>query len=116
MPNAKLVTIGEFQSVDDVVSGLRAFEAEFAAAGDRRAVFVEAYLLITLELKGRIERGAFDDTPWVARYIVAFAELYRRAAVAYEAGEGPLPKAWRAAFDAAKQPGTLILQHLVLGI
>jgi hypothetical protein len=116
MPNAKLVTIGEFRSIDDVVSGLGAFEAEFAATADRRGVFVEAYLLITLELRSRIERGVFDDGAWVARYIVAFAELYRRALVAYEAGEGPLPRAWKAAFDAAKQPSTLILQHLVLGI
>ena len=51
MPNASLVAIGEFHSIDDVVSGLKAMEAVFAATADRRGVFLEAYLLITLELK-----------------------------------------------------------------
>jgi uncharacterized small protein (DUF1192 family) len=116
MPNSGLLTITEFHSIDDVVTGLKAIEAILAATADRRGVFVEAYLLITLELKNRIEQAGFEDTAWVSRYVVAFAELYRKALVAHEAGEAGLPKPWKAAFDAAKLPTTLILQDLVLGI
>jgi hypothetical protein len=107
--------IAPFETIDDVIQGLGVAEARLAAAGDRRGIFVEAYLLITQELKRRIAAGVFADGAWVGRYAAAFAELYRRALVGDEQG-GAIPKPWRIAFDAARDPATLVMQNLALGI
>lgn len=106
-----------YETVDDVVAGLTTLERACIEARDRRGVFVSAYIRITHELIRRIEAGRFHDGEWLASYIVAFAELHRRALAAYEADDREqVPKPWRVAFDAAVDGRSVIVQDLILGI
>src|SRR4051812_34708629 len=113
-----LIVPSTFTSVDDVLTGLTAVAEQFLAAGDRRSIFVEAYILITQELRKRIlAGGAFENGDWVASYLIRFGELYRVALVAYETkDEANLPRAWKIAFDTAAKGDAVMLQHLLLGI
>src|SRR5262245_30136589 len=91
-----------YRSMDEALEGLLAWERLFLDKRDRRAVFLTMYGMMTRETKRRIEAGHWADNDWVARYLIAFADLYRRALVAYEDGNsGAVPKAWRLAFENA---------------
>jgi hypothetical protein len=106
-----------FRTMDDVVDGLAALEAGFRQVDDRRAVFLTLYGIVSAEIRARIARGGFEDTEWVRRYMIAFADLYRVALLAYETGDAErLPKAWRLAFDAARAGTGLVVQDLLLGV
>src|SRR5260370_1324444 len=90
-----------FERVDDVVDGLTDLESALVNAKDRRGVFVSAYLVITQTLHEWISQGLFLENEMVARYLVAFANAYRRALAHYEEGEAfEIPKAWQQSFDA----------------
>ena len=106
-----------YSTLDDVVDGLAARERQFRAAGDRRAVFLTLYGVVSAEMRERVRRGAFADSAWVHRYAVAFANLYREALEHDEAGRAAdVPKAWRLCFDAARAGRGLVLQDLLLGV
>jgi hypothetical protein len=68
-------------------------------------------------MRTRVERNAFGDPAWVHRYAVTFANLYREALDAYDAGDlAAVPKAWRLCFDAAAAGTGLVLQDVLLGV
>jgi len=106
-----------YQTLDDVVSGLGAWENEFRHKQDRRCIFLTLYGIVSSEMRDRVKQRAFADPEWVHRYAVTFANLYRRALEDYNAGRmGHLPKAWRLCFDRAKAGTGLVLQDLFLGV
>jgi hypothetical protein len=105
-----------YRTLDDVVNGLAALEARFRAAGDRRAIFLTLYGVVSAEMRERVARRAFEDSDWVHRYAVAFANLYRRALELDDARDGRLAKAWRLAFDAARAGTGLVLTDMLLGV
>ncbi len=108
----------------DVRTWLTALEQQLLAARDRRGVFVTAYLTITKAVEAQCDAGGFHDPAWVRRYLVAFGTLYRDAlrqdqlARAATAANPPVrvPKAWRVAFDAARDRRGWVIQHLMLGV
>lgn len=80
-------------------------------------MFLTLYGVVSSEMRTRVAAGAFDDPPWVHRYAVAFANLYREAFENYEAGRrDAVPTAWRLCFDAAASGHTLVLQDVFLGV
>ena len=106
-----------WKQLDEVILGMAAIEAYFFEAQDRRAIFATAYVNITRELKGRIDAGRFNDPPWVTRYVIAFANLYRSALAAFVADEMvSVPKAWQLSFETAKAGTAVVVQDLVLAI
>lgn len=106
-----------YSTLDDVVADLLALEQRFIARADRRAVFATLYSIVSAEMRDRVARGAFLDSAWVHRYAVAFANLYRQALDAYDAGRlSDVPRAWRLCFDAAATANGLVLQHMFLGV
>ena len=106
-----------FRTVDDVIRGLSELEAIFATRHDKRGIFVSAYIPITREIARRIGANEFEDSEWVARYLLAFANLYREALAADVHRQFDLvPRPWRIAFDEAQHGQALVLQHLILGI
>lgn len=106
-----------YQTPKEALDGLTALEQQFIERHDRRGVFTSAYRLITAELMRRSQDAFFEDNVWLERCIVEFAELYRMALVAYEAGQmDQVPKAWRVSFDAALDGTSVIIQDLILGI
>jgi hypothetical protein len=106
-----------YHSLDDVVSGFNILEEQFRQRGDRRAIFLSLYGVVSDEMRTQLKRGAFADPEWVHRYAVAFANLYRTALVAYEGGRTEeVPKPWRVCFDAARRGDGLVLQDMFLGV
>jgi hypothetical protein len=106
-----------YATLDDVVGGLAAWEEHFRSRQDRRCIFLTLYGVVSSEMRDRVARGAFLDSRWVHRYAVEFANLYRAALEAYEAGRlADVPKAWRLCFDAARAGAGLVLQDLLLGV
>ncbi|QKY16189.1 DUF5995 family protein [Halorubrum sp. CBA1229] len=106
-----------FASVADVDERLARTESYLRERGDRRAVFLTVYSRMTATVRDAIDDGAFIDSEWAASYLVAFAERYRRALVAFErrAFES-LPRPWVIAFAAAARGETLVAQDALLGI
>jgi hypothetical protein len=106
-----------YDSLDAAVEALSQLEQAFRSQRDRRGIFVTAYLSITQAIRQNIAASAFLDYAWVTRYALCFANLYRKALLAYEMGDtAATPKAWRIAFDTAKYGEALAIQDLVLGI
>ena len=106
-----------FRTLDDVVDGLSRREQQFRAAGDRRAIFLTLYGIVSSAMRAQVAARAFADSEWVHRYAVAFANLYRQALDDYDGGRLDLvPKAWRLCFDTARAGRGLVLQDMLLGI
>jgi hypothetical protein len=106
-----------YRTLDDVVTGLASWELRFLETQDRRSMFLTLYGVVSVEMRGRVQRREFADTDWVHAYAVGFANLYREALEAYEAGQTDrVPKAWRLAFDAARRGNGLVLQDVLLGV
>ncbi|CAN5687603.1 DUF5995 family protein [soil metagenome] len=107
----------EYTSVAEVAAALERVEADCLSRRDRRGVFATAYLQITRAIERELALGSFQDAAWTAHYLVAFGNLYRNAALAFDSGDmSNVPKAWRLAFQAARDGEGLVIQHLVLGI
>lgn len=102
---------------DAAAEAFTTLEQTFRSEHDRRAIFVTAYVQITRAIQQNIVAGAFLDNAWVTHYALCFANLYRKALLAYERGDtAATPKAWQIAFDTAKRGDALAIQDLVLGI
>ncbi|GAA0535954.1 DUF5995 family protein [Halorubrum ejinorense] len=118
-PDAALLGLvaAPFASVDDVAERLARAESYLRERGDRRAVFLTVYSRMTATVRTAIEDGAFVDPEWTASYLVAFAERYRRALVAFERRAfDSLPRPWLIAFAAGARGETLVAQDALLGI
>ncbi|NNJ12461.1 hypothetical protein EKD04_019225 [Chloroflexales bacterium ZM16-3] len=90
--------------------------ARWEAADDRRAVFLSCYSLMTANMFAGLEAGRFADRDWVRDLIHNFAGYYFAALDAYDSGDVGLPQVWRLAYDTARQPGTPVVQSLLLGV
>ena len=111
------MAIAPFATLTDVVAALSELELAYRRANDRRAIFVTLYGIVSTEMRRRVDQGAFVDPAWVHRYAVAFADLFRVALTAYDAGQYErVPKAWRLCFDAARAGTGLVLQDMLLGV
>jgi len=111
------VVIAVYRTLDDVVVGFSSLEQHFRAGQDRRSIFLTLYGVVSAEMRDRLASGTFADEVWVERYAVAFANLYREALEAYEAGRmAEVPRAWRRCFDTAATGNNLVLQDVLLGV
>src|SRR5215470_973338 len=89
---------------------------ELRRDGDRRLAFHATYLRTTQAVAAALRAGAFEDTDWVDRWDVAFAQLYLDALDAGRRGD-PVPEPWAVAFAAAEaQPGLPTVRHVLLGM
>jgi Family of unknown function (DUF5995) len=89
---------------------------QWQASNDRRAAFLACYHVMTANMLTAIDQGEFNDGEWVNNLLHHFAGYYFKALDEYEQSDPATPNVWRQTFDAASQPGTLILQNLLLGI
>jgi hypothetical protein len=109
--------MAEYRTLDDVVGGFSALEQQFLPSHDRRAVFVTLYGVVSQEMRTKVSSGAFEDPAWVERYAVAFANLYREALEAHQAGRSSaVPRAWQLCFETAVAGTALVLQDVLLGV
>lgn len=85
-------------------------------ASDKRAIFLNCYLLMTRNMLTAIESGEFHDADWVRPLLQRFADYYFEALEAYDHGSPTTPKVWQRAHDAAQRKKVAVLQHLLLGV
>ncbi|HKJ57947.1 MAG TPA: DUF5995 family protein [Halobacteriales archaeon] len=106
-----------FESIPDASERLATLERRLLARGDRRAVFLSIYVRMTEVVHGGLDEGAFADPDWMERYLVTFADYYRRAFCDFERGDvESVPDPWRVAFGAALGGDALVVQDAFLGV
>jgi len=98
--------------VDKVIRRLRDDLDAFRCS--HHSPFAVTYLRVTEAVRLALDDpGFFADARFVAREDQVFADLYFQAYANWRTGTGPLPEAWRIAFDAARdkrvRPGTNVL-------
>jgi hypothetical protein len=89
---------------------------QWRQAGDRRAIFAEAYGTMTANMEQAVGGSAFTDPVWVARLLERFADYYFGAVHSYEHGSGGCPQVWAEAFRYCDERDLHPLQHLFLGV
>jgi hypothetical protein len=102
-------------NIDQVIERLEVVIAEFRERRSPLAFFPALYRGVTLRVRAGIQAGTFSDGARMDRLDTAFANRYLAAVENFLAGQPP-SRAWRAAFDVEARRGTLILQHLLLGM
>ncbi len=101
---AALTVPPPFQTIGDVAAGLAALDRRFRETHDLRGLFVMAYVATTGTITEWIQRGLFRDNRAMARYVIAFANEYRRALVGAVTGNrSSIAVAWQLSFDACEQ-------------
>ncbi|WP_435345921.1 DUF5995 family protein [Haloarchaeobius sp. HRN-SO-5] len=106
-----------FDSIPDAADRLSRLETRLRDREDRRSVFLTIYVQMTREVHDGIRGGRFADPDWMRRYLVTFANYYRRAFLAFERGNlDAVPDPWRLAFGSAVDGQTLVVQDAFLGV
>lgn len=103
------------ENIDDVVAGLAGIVRDAAAAADRAGYFAALYRQVTVEVREGIRSGLFDDGPRMDRFDTLFGNRYFEAYDAWWRDRSG-PRCWREAFGLLDDPGTVIIQHVVLGV
>jgi hypothetical protein len=103
------------QNIDEVVDGLAGIVREAARAGDRIGYFAALYRQVTVEVRTAIHSGLFDDGERMDRFDTAFGNRYFDAHDAWRRDRRG-PRCWREAFGLLDDAGTVIIQHLLLGV
>ncbi|GMV92145.1 MAG: hypothetical protein AMXMBFR82_19230 [Candidatus Hydrogenedentota bacterium] len=107
----------EYASVEDFLTRVSDLETVLASKGDNRAIFAGMYRVLTENGLESIQNGTYDDPDWVARFVVAFANLYREAFYHFETGQyDAVPEVWRIVFEAARADEITAFQHGLLGV
>src|SRR5690606_4280561 len=101
--------------IDDVVAHLDAVIGDCRARGCRMGYFAALYRRVTVEVKGRMDKGAFRDPERMEHLDAVFANRYLAAYHRHRRGEAPT-RAWAYAFAAAEDPAPVLLQHLLMGM
>ncbi len=99
-----------------VVARMQSLILGWKEATNPQAVFLSCYKMMTGNMLDAIERHEFRDPAWVSRLLHCFADYYFVALEAYEHDPQAAPPVWQLAHDTTRDPRTLPLQNLLLGI
>lgn len=112
------------ENIDEALACMRATLTRFHAAGDKRAVFLRLYYIMTLEVHAALNglgdyRGkqVFLDAAWIRRLSGKFATLYFKALDTR--GREPderVERAWKTAEKATRSARSTVVQNAMLGI
>jgi len=113
--SADVCLAGKLQCVDKTI---RQMDALFNDLGcDHNAVFALTYLRTTQEYRrATTTPGFFVDPAFVNHEDKVFADMYFDAWANWRSGSGPVPGAWKVAFDAADRRLVATSGDLLLGI
>ncbi|MCB0531477.1 MAG: hypothetical protein H6574_12415 [Lewinellaceae bacterium] len=89
---------------------------QWQSGTDGKALFLGCYRMMTENMLGALEAGAFKNTDWTDRLLHHFADYYFRALEIYNSQAPGLPAVWRYAFDAANEGENAPIQKLLLGV
>lgn len=107
---------GIMDSTDPVIDQMQLLTDAWEGNGDRRAIFLSCYTMMTRNTLAAIQAGDFEDNAWVSRLLHRFAEYYFDALTAYQRQPGAAPDVWQVAFHASTLPDTHVMQNLILGV
>jgi Family of unknown function (DUF5995) len=97
-----------------LVARMEGLLRDLEAAGEPGRFFLGTYLRTTRAVGAALDRGAFEDPEWVARWDVDFAGLYLDALEVYREDADSVAAPWRLAFGA--RPGLPPEAHVLLGM
>jgi len=103
-------------SEDPVIDQMQSLIDVWEENGDRRAIFLGCYVLMTRNMLAAVSSGGFEDEVWVSALLHRFAAYYFQALEAYDQKPDGAPGVWQVAFNAAHQPHTYVMQNLILGM
>lgn len=86
------------------------------ADADRRAIFLNCYLLMTRNMLTAVDAGAFHDGRWVNALLHRFADYYFDALSVYDVDRERAPAVWKQTHDLAGRDEIQVVQHLLLGV
>jgi hypothetical protein len=89
---------------------------EWTAVGDRKAVFLGCYTMMTKNMYIAADRGEFSDAIWVRRLLERFAEYYFDALRVYSTDPTLTVPVWRTAHNATETTTITPVQLLFLGV
>ncbi|HUF38026.1 MAG TPA: DUF5995 family protein [Anaerolineales bacterium] len=101
---------------EPVVARMGALIRDWEATGNPQAVFLRCYRMMTSNTHVAITRGEFVDPRWVNGFLNRFADYYFKALEVYEVDPPSAPLVWQLAHDTTRDPGTLPVQNLLLGV
>lgn len=102
--------------MENVIDRMRSLSEAWLGAGDRRALFIQAYQTMTSNMLSAIESRQFLDGDWVGALLDRFADYYFVAVDAFDRRDGSCPVVWRDALAACEASHLHPLQLLFLGI
>ncbi len=102
-------------TINDVLIRMDQIVAECKAQQSRIGYFAVLYRQVTRRVRDGILAGEFEDNPRMEVLDVLFAKRFIDAYELWKSGCKPT-ESWRLAFEASKNSGNLVLQHLFLGI
>lgn len=103
------------KTIDEVLIRMDEIVAECRIQQSRIGYFAILYRQVTRRVREGILAGEFEDNPRMEVLDVIFAKRFIDAYESWKSGSKPT-ESWRIAFDASKNSGNLVLQHLFLGI
>lgn len=103
------------KTIEDVLIRMDQIVAECQQDQSRIGYFAILYRQVTRRIRDGVLAGEFEDNPRMEVLDVLFAKRFIDAYELWKAGKKPT-ESWRLAFEASKNSGHLVLQHLFLGI
>lgn len=103
------------KTIEEVLVRMDQIVEECKNEQSRIGYFAILYRQVTRRVRDGILAGEFEDNPRMEVLDVLFAKRFIDAYELWISGQKPT-ESWRLAFEASKNSGQLILQHLFLGI
>jgi hypothetical protein len=103
------------KTIEEVLIKMDQIVAECRQNQSRIGYFAILYRQVTRRVRDGILAGEFEDNPRMEVLDVLFAKRFIDAYELWKSGQKPT-ESWRLAFEASKNSGHLVLQHLFLGI
>jgi len=99
-----------------IITQMQALIQQWHDTSDQRAVFLSCYQMMTSNMLQAVEVHEFNDAAWVDRLLHHFADYYFIALAGYETDPAQAPRVWQMTFESTRNPRTLALQKLLLGV
>ena len=103
------------EKLSDVLARIEEILAHCRKANSPLGYFAALYTKVARAIEQGVEKGDFDDNARLAALDVQFVNYYIHA-MNCAFSDAPAPAHWQLAIDAAKKPGTLVLEHLFLAM
>jgi uncharacterized protein DUF5995 len=103
------------QSIDEAIAVMQAIDHDLPDS-DGVKWFNRLYLRVTTSVGSAVGTRTFNDTAFMTKLDVVFANLYFSALAAGSTGAGRAPSAWRPLLEARNQSGIARIQFALAGM